>query len=211
MDYVTAPEAIQRLNDLWAKIRPRLEAVDTAADFLAPAAEQPPETTVNEPCAPEFSEPAVPAAEPPLDYVCFESADDAVKRQLTASVARELALENKYACLAAWAPDRRASRLFITLKTRQRALARRLSSACYLLTGQRPAKPEAAVCKPTEDWLPETRALFFEEAHAAERYRLMAGQCADPCLCELTRRSYTAKKEAAEALMGLMEEALSEG
>jgi len=194
MEPLLSPAQVQNLNTLWAKVRPRIENIETAADFLAPVPQP----------APAVSDPSPQSG----SYTCFESADEAIKILLADSVAREQALEHSYECLATWAPDRRASRLFQSLRARQRSLARRLSSACYLLTGRRIQPAPAPECRPANDWLPDVRTLFFAEAHAAERYRTMAADCGDPCLCELLRRAHTAKREAADALMGVLEEAL---
>lgn len=203
MEPILSQAEIERLNQLWRAVQPRLEAVETPLDFLAPTLQAP----EPQPVAPPEPTPEAPTA-PDDGYVCFESADDAMRHHLMTAAAHERVLEQSYACLATWAPERRASRLFHTLKARQRLLSRRLASACYLLTGRRLAAMNAKDCQPTDDWLLDVRGLFFEEAHAAERYRKMALQCGDPCLRELLQQAAAAKKEAADALMALVEEAL---
>ncbi len=187
------PQELQRLNELWAQVQPRLSQLETPADFLSPPLEPAPAA----------------AAEPASGgYACFEQAGDELKRQLCLAVAAEQLLEMTYGCLAGKVSDRRAARLFGTLKTRQRQLARRLASVCYLLTGQRPELPDNHDCPAGGELLPTLRALFFDEAHAANRYAQMLSGCHDPCLCQLLERAQTAKREAADALISLLEDAL---
>ena len=201
-----SPAEIERLNQLWRNVQSRVENSNdelvnphVSVSNFEPVNAEPQANTQN----------LASAVSNGSDYACFQSSCQNINVQLQEAIKQEQLLEMQYACMATWSPERRGTRLFNTLKLRQRALVRRLTSACYLLTQQRVEFVKKTPCKPTDDWLTNIRELFFAEAQAAENYKNMSAASTDPCLRDLLEKANNAKREAAESLIALLEDVLA--
>ncbi|MCL2546751.1 MAG: hypothetical protein FWE06_06100 [Oscillospiraceae bacterium] len=194
MNSIISPDETARLNTLWSNVRQRIDTVETPADFLIPAEPMP--------------VPVEMPLEEPVETTCFESAGEGLHEHLFTAIECEQSLVHTYTCMASRLPNRRATRLFAMLKTRQIMLTRRLVSACYLLTGQRLPPSKKMPCKPSDDWLLDVRALFFQETKATTQYQQAGLIGDDTCLRELFEYAYNTKRETADTLRKLLEEIL---
>lgn len=172
-------EAFRRV---WRKVMPQEDRAD--CPFTLDAPEAPPVQTVQPPVpAPLPAQPAAaPAPEPARSPVCLGDESAGEVPALLRFLALTLSLEKAYRTLARSGRQPLPARL-----AREKAgQARRLATACFLITGRQPEKPETI----EPERLPfrlALRACYRAEQRTAAEFIGTVRESRDPCLAELYR------------------------
>lgn len=97
-------------------------------------------------------------------------------------------------------PSRRSAAELAAMARQKTAHAKRLSAACFLLTGVRYWPRAVTPVQPPEGFFPGLRRRFLAEERLAGAFRARAGQAADPHLAAL----YADLADQTEQMVGMV-------
>lgn len=135
---------------------------------------------------------------PERDVVCLGHGSEQYAALLREMIDGETEDQRIYQALARRAGGN-GTRMLSTMAADERRHAKRLSTAYFLITGERYQSPNQSGSRPPMDLMNGLREQFIQEQRGSSAYQGAAQETADPCLRQLYQE--LAREEAAHARM----------